>query len=953
MDRVDYHLERLLPSLQLLTHLHLFTHLELQSLTQKRRNHELHLISKNVSLPHYLEYIALEEDIEKLTSLRVARSGKDEQGNEVVTLKDRNKLRRFQERQLLSVWQRMVTKLGPRDPAVFQRYLTWLQARKMRRVYSQIAAQALSLHPSSVPLWICVADWELNANLDASAARLTLLRAIRLNTVTQSDAKRRAARKEKEGRRRKRARRVARGQDGSDSDDDEEADSEDEDEQQSDVEGDIDAQPSTSMVPLTLPAAITPSSRDLLTLWLAYFRMECVFLERLRRRWALLGIAGGDAAKSVVDEAQKESSIEQEDGNSEDEAAASARPAPSLSAERSDAQASAANESAKATAPTKILSGALPLAIFSAALNPAGPLSTSSSSTPSLPHNLKLVYALLVLRLLLSFPFETRNNADGESLRSSLLSSILATLDSLAATAASSRTADLVRRITLSISAARFAAYRRLVAEDEESRPQEDVDKRRNEELSAAARLAVHGERGEEQVQELLSASVPEEDEDDVEKPAQDVPGDHPLHALLAQLVKDVRRTQAYAHATMHKDTANQTRIGLANAVKALLSNASDLDAATRITLGKAIWRSLAYQEAVADEAQDEENAKKGGLQATRDPLLPYVTALLERALSKQRKSSASHSAASLLFSRQVLQHETDLLSTAGGPDGEELQGKWEKLDELAVQTLSGLVPRDLFARAAIWTSRWTFEQFVRNDGNEGTSAIVEQLQSANDFWLTSLRSLTPSKSASTDSSDLAATSALFIATQVLPWVRAEREEGRALYTEVVEKAVQLSRKHLLVARAESAEAREKLQGCHDGALLCLFELGGEEEEQNVLQLWKDSSQASPSLAAWTRLLPLLQGDANILAAAQHVERMALQHHQRAGYQHKDELEVSREADLLLDVFTALFETYLKQGDVAGGVGLLQKAKRVGGGSEAWERSVEERWTEAGAAFEQ
>lgn len=76
MERVSYHLERLLPSLQLLQQHDIFTSQELNHLTNQRRSKETNLIRRKVEAVDYLEYAQWESQVEDLRVEKCVRLGK-------------------------------------------------------------------------------------------------------------------------------------------------------------------------------------------------------------------------------------------------------------------------------------------------------------------------------------------------------------------------------------------------------------------------------------------------------------------------------------------------------------------------------------------------------------------------------------------------------------------------------------------------------------------------------------------------------------------------------------------------------------------------------------------------------------------------------------------------------------------------------------------------------------
>lgn len=1000
MERVQYHLERLLPSLQLLSSLQLCSGVELQALTQQRRQHETQLITRGVTFPRYLDYIKLEEDFERLVQLRVARSGKDAQGNEVVTLKDRNKIRRYQERHILSIWQRCIAKLGPSDSDTFVLYLQWLQGRKMRRVYSEIAAQALSLHSNNTNLWIQVADWELNTNLDASAARLTLLRGIRLNTLVLSDTKRQAAARVKEGRRRKKARRMARDSDeelsSSGGEDDEGL------EELRQAKASSSSSSGASQAPFSLPSKLTPASYQLLNLWLNYFRMECVFLERLRRRWAVLGING--SAKPNEPEARMEKTDEEGDSLDDDANVSSDEDGTANGKERNGAalrkvqegngeeqESTQANSAAQNTAPNKILAGALPLAIFSSALGIQQETTESVrslSASPALPPELRFLFLTSVLRFLTSFPFANFDTNEGEGLRAALTSQVL---DLVAAVPASVEVLPLLRATTQHISSASIRTRRLVVEEDEEGRPDEELEKSKNEELRLASQLLL--ERNPEEtsaallsrastLEPVLSSPVTVHSSESSTTADRDL-GATPFVALeqdlqqaspkkrttrLATLVlrdvaDDVRSTLSIASMLASSKTLADARVDLASAIRATLQGSfMEQDFLNGLRLVGVVWQSLAYQTKESD-GDEEHGDTDDVLTAVSDPLLPYVAGVLDLTYKKARKSDSTERlsripALYLLLKGQAAMHAEALTKATDASDSvRALTKRWSVLESEAARALEegdSLDPLLVYVRAWVWIRKWNFTR----SQEEALPNVVAVLEEAQRFWSDLLSLGRKGKQHGGNIIvDLWRTCEL-----LLRWIRSEADEGRAIFSYLTKDVVSATRRSLLTAASTSElSARDKAQSLHDEALLTLWDLCCEEREgagssssssssighkgkgdvaspQDVVAVWRNPKVASPSFTAWYELATRISGSRNVAPTTQ-----------EAVFQHIEQLALSpssakiHEGDALT-IFGALFHHYLSKGNVRAGLEMLHKAKRRGRGDEAWEKQVERLW---------
>ncbi|KAL9937362.1 hypothetical protein V8E36_003771 [Tilletia maclaganii] len=303
MERVQYSLERTLPSLHTLDSTKTFSRDELRALTAQRAALETALVRRiaNRDGSDYIAYVAFEDKIEKLRLVRTAkaeaqahasgRNGSKAQGGgggvDGVdapvggTKEQQARLRAAYLARCISIFERGVTKLKDSLP-LWQAYLAWARARNMRIVVGRVFARALNLHTAYIPLWIQAAGYELGTNFAANTARLLLQRAISLNTLpfkeealaSPSDPPAADSPRPKKKKRK-----------------------------QDNKSKSISSSSSSSgaeLRPIAFTINLTPGERDLLRLWVEAARMELVFLERLRRRWAILGLHGNSAKTATT-----------------------------------------------------------------------------------------------------------------------------------------------------------------------------------------------------------------------------------------------------------------------------------------------------------------------------------------------------------------------------------------------------------------------------------------------------------------------------------------------------------------------------------------------------------------------------------------------------------------------------------------------------------------------------
>ena len=264
MERVQYSLERTLPQLKLLDEHSILSKDELRSVTSQRQGFEARLIRRKAEKFDFVRYIEFEDDLHALIVLRArernrkimnrVRAGDEDAKSQLLPRSFLPKQAASSSAQCVAIFERMVRKFRW-DLDAWDRYIAWAKKRKMRVVAGRVFARALALHPMHPSLWISAADYELNTQADTTAARALLQRGIRTNKLTDS-----AALSAHETSKLRKTQNGAR----------------------------------ASRKPGALRWTLTEYESDVLRLWVEYFRMELVFIERLRRRWRILGLDSGD-----------------------------------------------------------------------------------------------------------------------------------------------------------------------------------------------------------------------------------------------------------------------------------------------------------------------------------------------------------------------------------------------------------------------------------------------------------------------------------------------------------------------------------------------------------------------------------------------------------------------------------------------------------------------------------
>lgn len=265
MERVQYQLERSVPQLQLLDENGVFTKEQLRSITTQRQTFEGRLLRRGPDKNDFLRYAEFERNLADLINVKANRIGLPRSFHRDNAASHTG--------HIVAIYERLVLKFKY-DVDAWQRYIAFAKSRKMRVVTGRVYARALALHPNNVPLWLAAAAYELNDNSSTTAARSLLQRALRLSRLPwkQSTVNGSASVGSK------------RSSNGEASDSNKRP-------RHTTSDTAALAQMSTTGAQ-SGPATLKLSSReaDLLRLWVEYIRMELVFIERLRRRWLVLGL---------------------------------------------------------------------------------------------------------------------------------------------------------------------------------------------------------------------------------------------------------------------------------------------------------------------------------------------------------------------------------------------------------------------------------------------------------------------------------------------------------------------------------------------------------------------------------------------------------------------------------------------------------------------------------------
>ncbi|KIS68285.1 snoRNA-binding rRNA-processing protein UTP6 [Mycosarcoma maydis] len=419
MERVQYQLERSVPQLQLLDENGVFTKEQLRSITTQRQTFEGRLVRRSPDKNDFLRYAEFERNLADLINVKANRIGLPRSFH-----RDNAAVHTGH---IVAIYERLVLKFKY-DVDAWQQYIAFAKSRKMRVVTGRVYARALSLHPNHVALWLAAAAYELNDNSSTTAARSLLQRALRLNRLPWKQESPRSSASIG----------TKRASNGDSSESNKRF-------RYGSPETAHNVAEQTQYA-ASGPATLKLSSReaDLLRLWVEYIRMELVFIERLRRRWLVLGLewdaqhvdtndAIGSTSDSTeaqqaavdLDSHEKQANVLTAQESDEDQETILLSQVPDKDDDAKDQAVEDANAKPNTFTPRKMTS--IPPTQI-AILRGNIPIFLIGSALESLAPHLHFVLLVALIELLQSFPFAEPISIDapksGQALRRRLLDSV-------------------------------------------------------------------------------------------------------------------------------------------------------------------------------------------------------------------------------------------------------------------------------------------------------------------------------------------------------------------------------------------------------------------------------------------------------------------------------------------------------------------------------------------------
>ncbi|KAG9084939.1 U3 snoRNP protein, partial [Ceratobasidium sp. UAMH 11750] len=172
MERVHFYQEQMLPELKEFEEKGIFSKSETHAILKQRTTFESALIRRVALKSDYIKYVQYEITLEALRKKRVERMNVTETKT---SLCDYSIIRRQ-----FYILERAVRKFK-NDVPLWIHYIELAKSNKARALVGKLCARALSLHPTSPPLYVIAASHELDNTHSPTGARTLLQRGLRVN----------------------------------------------------------------------------------------------------------------------------------------------------------------------------------------------------------------------------------------------------------------------------------------------------------------------------------------------------------------------------------------------------------------------------------------------------------------------------------------------------------------------------------------------------------------------------------------------------------------------------------------------------------------------------------------------------------------------------------------------------------------------------------------------------
>eukprot|EP01122_Echinamoeba_exundans_P011893 TRINITY_DN4870_c0_g1_i1.p1 TRINITY_DN4870_c0_g1~~TRINITY_DN4870_c0_g1_i1.p1 ORF type:complete len:744 (+),score=166.85 TRINITY_DN4870_c0_g1_i1:192-2423(+) len=166
-DGVEFYMEQMIPGLEELQTAEIFTAPEIKAIVKKRRDFEYAIARPGKTKVDFFRYLEYEFNLDSLRKKRVERLGITKKNGAVHCI-----------RHITSIFVRCLRKFKG-DSKIWLQFIDYCTRIGSVTALNRTFAEALQYHSTNHKLWILAASWEYEHNLNISAARTLLQRALR------------------------------------------------------------------------------------------------------------------------------------------------------------------------------------------------------------------------------------------------------------------------------------------------------------------------------------------------------------------------------------------------------------------------------------------------------------------------------------------------------------------------------------------------------------------------------------------------------------------------------------------------------------------------------------------------------------------------------------------------------------------------------------------------------
>ena len=181
-DNVQFILDRLAETFQMMRDIQVFTEHEVKSIVKKMTDFEYMMVRPVLEISDIQRYLQYVMQLFELQNLRVSNFSKDEYQEKKAVV---SKLRKKVIRHIHYIFLRSTRKF-PNHHTLWQQNIDFLQKNNSTGLLNALFGKVLSLFPKFEHYWLQAVSYELSTNMNSHMARVLLQRSLRVNPKSQA-----------------------------------------------------------------------------------------------------------------------------------------------------------------------------------------------------------------------------------------------------------------------------------------------------------------------------------------------------------------------------------------------------------------------------------------------------------------------------------------------------------------------------------------------------------------------------------------------------------------------------------------------------------------------------------------------------------------------------------------------------------------------------------------------